>query len=426
MGWTGEAKNDPAIMMMPAPSRVTRRGVLAGAAAFAALQPGRMLAAEGPPTVRLRQGPAGAVFDPPFPAQPRDRLQLNLTNALAVPVMLGTLGLDGAPALQRWLELPLEPGETRLIDRPLPSPGTFVFEAKSIDDGPGQPRAIAAFSVAEPSPPQVDQDVPLLIEEVFGDGPVPSSSAAQAAYTINRQSGFDVQLRGNERVRLRLVNGCPRKAVGLQFDGHDMRVIAIDSRPAEPFLARDRRVVLAPGTRVDVLIDATRPAGSTSSVQLFDGAGPKSVGQLVYANTAPARAQMLPAAEPLADVPVKLELASAQRVQIDLGGGDWSLAGEFVEKRPPPLFRTKRGRTVLLTLTNRTTLPATLHVNSHHFRWLDRLDDGWKPFLLDTMLVDIGQTERIAFRTDDAGDWLIENTPMSWSAPRRVHWFAVE
>lgn len=413
-------------MMMPPPSRLTRRGVLAGAVAFAALQPDRMLAADGPPPVRLRQGPAGAVFEPPLPAQLHDRLQLNLTNALAVPVALGSLGLDGTSALQWLLELPLEPSQTRLIDRPLASPGTFVFEAKSIDDGPGQPRAIAAFSVAESSPPQVDQDMTLLIEEVFGDGPVANSSAAQAAYTINRRAGFDVQLRGNERVRLRLVNGCPRKAIGLQFDDHDVRVIAIDSRPAEPFLARDRRVVLAPGTRVDVLIDATQAAGATSPVQLFDGSGPKRVGQLVYANTAPARAQMLPAAEPLADVPVKLELASAQRVPIDLGGSDWPLASEFVEKRPPPLFRTKRGRTVQLTLTNRTALPATFHVNGHHVRWLDRLDDGWKPFLIDTVLVDVGQTERIAFRADDAGDWLIENTPMSSSVPRRVHWFVVE
>ena len=80
----------------------------------------------------------------------------------------------------------------------------------------------------------------------------------------------------------------------------------------------------------------------------------------------------------------------------------------------------------MLTLANRTTLPATFHLGGHHFRWLDRLDDGWKPFLLDTMPVDVGQTERIAYRADYAGEWLIENTPMNWSAPRRFYWFAVE
>ena len=55
---------------------------------------------------------------------------------------------------------------------------------------------------------------------------------------------------------------------------------------------------------------------------------------------------------------------------------------------------------MLLTLTNRAARPTTFHLHGHHFRWLDRLDDGWKPFCLDTMLVDVGQTERVAFRAD--------------------------
>ena len=82
-------------------------------------------------------------------------------------------------------------------------------------------------------------------------------------------------------------------------------------------------------------------------------------------------------------------------------------------------------RTVLLAVSNHTTVPATFHLHSHHFRWLDRLDDGWKPFLLDTMLIDVGQTERIAFRADFPGNWLMEVTPMDWSAPRRAQWFEI-
>jgi FtsP/CotA-like multicopper oxidase with cupredoxin domain len=128
----------------------------------------------------------------------------------------------------------------------------------------------------------------------------------------------------------------------------------------------------------------------------------------------------------LPDAQSRLELASALRMQLDLDGPDWLSSKDFVADRRSPLFRTKLGRTVLLTLTNRATLPTTFHMYGHHFRWLDRLDDGWKPFTPDTMLVDVGQTERIAFRADFPGDWLIENTPMSWSAPKRVHWFAVE
>ncbi len=414
-------------MMMPLPFQLDRRRVLAGLAGVAALQAtGRTQAADAPPAITVKQGPAGAVFDPAFPANPGNRLWLNLTNALAVPVTLGTLGLDGAPALQPLSESLLEPGQTRLIDRPLVSSGTFVFEAKSIDDNPGQPRAIAAFTVAESEPPQVDQDSTLLIEEVFSDGTASTSGARQAAYTVNGQPAFTVQLGNRERARLRLINGSPRQAIGLRFDEQDLRIIAIDSRPAEPFLARDRRIVLAPGSRVDALLEATAAAGSTSPVRLFDGGAPRQIGQLTYTDAPPLRPQPLPEPAPLPDTPSRLELANALRVQLDLDGPDWLLPKDFVTDRRSPLFRTKRGRTVLLTLTNRTTLPTTFHLYGHHFRWLDRLDDGWKPFLPDTMLVDIGQTERIAFRADYAGDWLIENTPMNWSAPKRVHWFAVE
>jgi len=233
-------------------------------------------------------------------------------------------------------------------------------------------------------------------------------------------------VRTNERLRLRLVNACQRNAIALQFDDHDVRIMAIDSRPAEPFLARDRRVVLAPGARMDALIDATRPAGSTSAVQLFDGTGPKRIAKFVYAKDAPLRAQPLPAAAPLADVPIKLELAGALRASIDLSASNWLRAKDLVDKRPDPLFRVKPGRTVLLTLTNRATWPATFHLHGHHFRWLDRLDDGWKPFLLDTMLVDVGHTERIAFRAESPGSWLIECTPMTASEQRRFHWFGVD
>ena len=421
--------------MIPVLSRHTRRGVLAGLAGLAAVQPfGRTLAADEPAAIAIKPAAAGTLFEPAFPEIFRtgDRLRISFSNSLAVPVSLGVLGLDGNTTLQPLLTPALEPGMSQLVDQPLGQAGTLLFEARSVDDGPAGARAVAAFKVADPSSPQVDRDEMLLVEDarLRADGasvaPGLDSSDTRAVYTINGRPDFELPVRTNERLRLRLINGCQRNAIALQFDDHDLRVIAIDSRPAEPFLARDRRLILAPGTRMDVLIDATQPAGSTSAVQLFDGGGPKRIGQFVYAKDTPARENILPPAQPLADVPIKLELASAHRAQLDLGGSDWLAAKEFTAKQPTPLFRAKRGGTVLLTLTNRTTLPATFHLYGHHFRWLDRLDDGWKPFLPDTMLVDVGQTERIAFRADFPGDWLIENTAMNWSAPRRFHYFAVE
>jgi FtsP/CotA-like multicopper oxidase with cupredoxin domain len=66
------------------------------------------------------------------------------------------------------------------------------------------------------------------------------------------------------------------------------------------------------------------------------------------------------------------------------------------------------------------------HLHGHHFRLLDRLDDGWKPFWLDTLAIDAGQTSRIAFAAEYAGRWLMESVATDWTAPRLVRWFSIE
>ncbi len=60
------------------------------------------------------------------------------------------------------------------------------------------------------------------------------------------------------------------------------------------------------------------------------------------------------------------------------------------------------------------------HLHGHHFRLLDRLDDGWKPFWLDTLAIEPGQTQRIAFAAEHAGRWLLEMMLTDWAAPRLV------
>jgi FtsP/CotA-like multicopper oxidase with cupredoxin domain len=91
-----------------------------------------------------------------------------------------------------------------------------------------------------------------------------------------------------------------------------------------------------------------------------------------------------------------------------------------------PAFRARPGRILVLALTNRAALPAVFHLHGHHFRLLDRLDDGWKPFWLDTLAIDAGQTQRIAFATEYVGRWLIESMVTDWAAPRLVRWYSVE
>jgi FtsP/CotA-like multicopper oxidase with cupredoxin domain len=91
-----------------------------------------------------------------------------------------------------------------------------------------------------------------------------------------------------------------------------------------------------------------------------------------------------------------------------------------------PAFQAKAGRTVVLALANRGDMAAVFHLHGHHFRLLDRLDDGWKPFWLDTLAIGAGQTQRIAFSAEHTGRWLMESTAADWAAPRLVRWYGVE
>ena len=71
-----------------------------------------------------------------------------------------------------------------------------------------------------------------------------------------------------------------------------------------------------------------------------------------------------------------------------------------------------------------TTAPHVLHIHGHHVRLLDALDDGWKPFWLDTILCVPQQTTRAAFVADNAGKWMLHARAVG-AAGQTLTWFEV-
>jgi FtsP/CotA-like multicopper oxidase with cupredoxin domain len=178
-----------------------------------------------------------------------------------------------------------------------------------------------------------------------------------------------------------------------------------------------------------VFIDVTAPPGSISSILLHDGKEARPIARLIVSNEPAIRNAPLPPAPPLPSngLPAQLDLKNALRADLTLGGpqADWVTPANFA-KSAVPAFRAKAGRTVVLALANRAEVATVFHLHGHHFRLLDRLDDGWKPFWLDTLAVEPGQTQRIAFSAEHAGRWLIETAATDWAAPRLVRWYSVE
>ncbi|ABD07264.1 Multicopper oxidase [Rhodopseudomonas palustris HaA2] len=367
-----------------------------------------------------------------------DEVAVRFENGLTQPALLSWRGLDGVAAAEPLVaRRPVPPGGNDSFVIPLRAAGTLLVDLRLTADGGPAPMPALPLVVQEATPPQVDGDEVVLIEDArLGSDGKPLASGLDAGdmpwlYTVNGQPTADITLRANGRFRLRFINACQRNVIALRIDDHDVRVIALDSQPAEPFLARNGTLVLAPGTRVDVLLDATRPPGATSAITLLDGGKPTPIARLVTSSEPPLRPAPLPLPAPLPDngLPAQLPLSSALRVDLPLGALtsaqlDWFAPDTFVAAKGPA-FQAKRGRTVVLTLNNRATMPMIFHLHGHHFRLLDRLDDGWKPFWLDTLAIDAGQTQRIAFAAEYPGLWLIEAFAAKWSAPRLLRSYAV-
>ncbi len=206
-------------------------------------------------------------------------------------------------------------------------------------------------------------------------------------------------------------------------------MLALDGAPAEPFLARNGALVLAPGGRADVHLDATGLPGSSAPILLHDGKEARPIARLVTTSEPPVRAAPLAPAPALPSDgrPVQLNLKGALRVDLELGASQpgWILPANFSTTAQQG-FRARQGQTVVLALTNRADRATVFHLHGHHFRLLDRLDDGWKPFWLDTLAVEAGQTQRIGFAAEHVGSWLIESVATDWAAPRLVQWYSVE
>jgi FtsP/CotA-like multicopper oxidase with cupredoxin domain len=434
--------------------RLHRRGLLAGlgatalAPAWPSIAPAQarsslaLQAKQG--SVALRPGKPdtpiwalrAATSDPAMRFKRGEELEITIRNELPVPTVLDCRGIDGVPKAEPLTaRAPLPPGAKETVVIPLRHAGTFLCDFRLLGDGQARPCQARALIVAESEPVAVDRDEVLLIEDwrlrPDGTAIAPGLDPGDAVpfYTINGLTTLDIPTRSHQRLRLRFINGCQRTTIAVKIENHEVRVMALDGQPAEPFLARGGALVLAPGTRVDAFADAMAAPGTISSILLHDGKEARPIARLVTSGEPPARAAPLgPApALPSNGLPARLDLKSALRFDLALGGpsADWVTPANFVNSAAPA-FRVKTGRVVVLALTNRAAIATVFHLHGHHFRLLDRLDDGWKPFWLDTLAIDPGQTQRIAFLAEHAGRWLMEAVETNWAAPRLIRWYSIE
>jgi FtsP/CotA-like multicopper oxidase with cupredoxin domain len=320
---------------------------------------------------------AGTVPGPLLRLKRGQDIAVRLINGLDEPTALDWHGLRRATTFAGPPRRPsVAPGDSHDVRFSCPDAGTFWYHAERPDQ---MRRGLYGVVVVEESEPiAVDRDLALVVAD-----------AAPAA---------TVSVRTNERVRLRLVNGSSR-VTAVRITAHRPLVMALDGQPCEPFAARDGEVFLGPGNRADLFVDMDLGSGATAAITAQTERGAATVATLSYGE-APLRPAPLPPPAPLPDndLPARMDFAGAFKADLVLAGA---------EPAQRLVFSVRRGRAVMLGLSNRAAVPQVARVDGHAFRLLDRLDDGWKPFWLDTLVVPAGATHRIAFVPDRAGAFSI-------------------
>ena len=486
----------PPFPTLPGLGPISRRRILAGAAASVTVfalpplaraagqtAPKPETAADGFRVLHARPGEAalrgpgeaptpiwgydGMSPGPMLRVKQGEPLKVRLVNDLKQDTVIHWHGLrlpnamDGVPYLT---QKPVAPGQSFDYAFTPPDAGTFWYHTHFGSTEQLARGLYGVLLVDEPEPLQIDRDLVIVVDDwrLMNDGTIQPSfgnfhDAMMAGrlgqyITLNSQDLLELPVKTNERIRLRIVNTANSRIFQLRIDKHTARVMAVDGQPCPPEVAPGGVLRLAPGTRIDLFLDATLEAGAKSPILVDDlRGGWLPVGNLVYEQGAPARPAPLAEPQPLPanPLPAKLDLANALKLDVPLDGGGmammmgrarapftgygipeqqriWALAGVSATGHDgPPMFTVPRGRTVVLNYINRTAFPHAMHVHGHHFRAFDDSGEGFRPYWLDTVIVDVDRSVRTAFVADNPGKWMMHCHMIEHMATGMAAWFHV-
>jgi len=468
------------------PLRPSRRTILAGLAATAAaprlaaqpvmpprpvlplvLQPGRLPLRPGAPdTALLTVG--GSFPAPVLRARRGIAVDLLVENRLGQPTAIGVHGMrtgPGAEAMPGLNAAPIQPGETRALHIETPDAGTYIYKAILPGRSAEQTeRGLAGvFIVEEANPPPVDHDIVAALDDLKLDEKgilAPDFNAKLDAaragrlgnvLLINGRPAPDLlTVRPGARIRLRLANLANARIMPMKFEGLAASVVALDGQPCDPFDPLKRTVVLLPGSRYEVMLDAPATPGLEGRVLVALGTGLVVLRVVTEGEPLAVR----PPIQPLAmnDLPPSIRLQNAARAELTIAGGleRPSVPGVPVptpadaEKKFPkdtriwtlngglsngfagrPLLSVRRGHPVVIAITNRSHWSQVLTVRGHVFRLLHPLDDGWEPYFMDTLHLPENSVSRIAFDAGLPGKWAIHSTIAEHFDAGLMTWFEV-
>lgn len=347
-----------------------------------------------------------------------------------------------------------------IYDFEVPDAGTYWFHAHNRSAEQVARGLYGVLVVEESEAPEVGRDEVLVLDDWLLDpetaqldpefeAPHARSHAGRRGNFIatNGKSNFALTVKRNERLRLRLVNASNARIFELGLSGLKGWAVARDGMPLAMPEVIEGTFLIAPGQRVDLIVDVIAENGETAHLVRFDNQEGYSQVPLDVKGTSATVSR--PDPSPLPPNPnMEIEgIDTARQLHLKMEGGAmgrlntavldgesktfrqlveanqfWAFNG-VIGMTDVPLANLSRGETAKLEIYNDTSFPHAMHLHGMHFREL--LENGSMGPLRDTILMFGGEKREIAFVADNPGKWLFHCHMLSHAASGMMTWVDV-
>ena len=361
----------------------------------------------GQPTLRT---PAlnGAYAGPLIGMTRGEAVRVSVENHLDFGLRFRTQGLRGAAVTDA--DTAIAPGETRRLTLTPPDAGSFLyrFEAETAANAGRTALLSGPLVAADTTPAIADREILLALNALVVPGATPAAPPRRAVL-VNGAANLAVTGRPGERLRLRAINLAADSLAALRLPPQ-ARIAALDGQPCAPFAPVDGLLLLPPLGRADLVL------------ALPDTPGELAIGD----DQEPGRVlvRIAIAGEAMPQRPLALELTANSGLPKEIPFKGAVRAELAAGTAPLPVVKARAGQTVMLTIAPAATLYA-LALDRQNARLLDNVDDGWKPWWHDTLILFPGETSRLALIPQQPGRYGLTFIPLEENAPPAVAWMEI-
>ena len=452
---------------------LTRRDLLAGAAAATVFPSAQAHVAQvlsaaptmaqitsqgGPQTPVFAYG--GSVPGPTLRVPQGERLKRTFQNGLDQPSTVHWHGIridnamDGVAGLTQDA---VAPGASFDYDFVLPDAGTYWYHPHNRTYEQMARGLYGALIVDEPNPPQVDHDIPLMLDDwrLAEDGTIHDSFGHMHDWshagrmgnwvTANGDAEWTQSVQTGDRLRLRLINTANARIFRVGLKGLTGWLVALDGQPL-PEPVETTGTTLGPSQRADFIVDVP-PDVKEGLIYSTERDVDYVVASFPVSGTRRTAALAAPHALPPNPVTSAQGRTADDVVTLDMDGGAMGrmshavLNGQKTEIRDlvrqgmawsfngiagmpdTPLLATRIGRTVRMKFVNNTRWPHAIHLHGHHFQEISEAPTLGP--LRDTILVDPTQSREVTFVADNPGPWLLHCHMLEHAASGMMTWIDV-